>query len=51
MILKKKNPEAERRKKERRIPGDQRFPKRLVGLKKGAPRKGADRRKGERRKG
>ena len=49
-MFKKEKKIVERRKGERRKPGDQRFPKRLVGLKKGAPRKGSDRRKGDRRK-
>lgn len=47
--IKKAAPAGERRKKERRKPGDQRFPARLVGKRKGAPRKG-DRRSGDRRK-
>jgi len=52
MIFKKTEKFVERRKKERRKPGDQRFKDRLVGLKKGAPRKGSDRRTGkDRRKG
>lgn len=50
-MLKKKADNVERRKKERRKPGDQRFAGRLVGRKSGAPRKGSDRRKGQRRKG
>jgi hypothetical protein len=51
MIFKKKAaPAVNRRKGARRKPGDQRFPGRLVGLRKGAPRKterrsGRDRRK------
>jgi len=50
-ILKiKTSPKNERRKGERRKPGDQRFPGRLVGRKPGAPRK-SERRRGERRKG
>ena len=49
MIFKKK-PSKERRKGERRKPGDQRFSGRLVGVKANFPRKGSDRRKGDRRK-
>jgi hypothetical protein len=50
-MFKKKKGSVERRKGERRKPGDQRFTGRLVGLKKGKTRKGADRRRGDRRKG
>lgn len=49
MIFKKKS-QKERRKGERRKPGDQRFAGRLVGVKASFPRKGEDRRKGDRRK-
>jgi hypothetical protein len=52
MLHKKKtHPEIDRRKsdKDRRKPGDQRFPGRLVGKKKGKERAG-DRRKRDRRK-
>lgn len=48
-MLKKKGAKLERRKKDRRKPGDRRFPGRLIGLKKGADRV-KERRKGERRK-
>jgi hypothetical protein len=49
-MMKKKNaPKAERRGKDRRKPGDRRFPGRLIDLKKGADRV-KERRKAERRK-
>lgn len=50
-MLKKKRtvPIVDRRKGERRKPGDLRFPGRLVDKKKGKPRAGS-RRKGDRRK-
>ena len=50
-IFKKKEtyPAVERRKGERRKPGDQRFSRRLVGVRSGVQR-GPDRRKRERRK-
>jgi len=51
MLPKKKNsPQADRRKKDRRKPGDQRFSGRLIGIRKGVPRQ-ADRRSGDRRVG
>jgi hypothetical protein len=46
---KKKGPKVERRRKERRKPGDRRFAGRLIGLKKAADRV-KERRKVERRK-
>ena len=49
LIKKKRVMTVDERKKERRKPGDQRFPGRLVDKRKGAPRKG-DHRKGDRRK-
>jgi hypothetical protein len=48
-MFKKKTGPVERRRKQRRKPGDQRFAGRLVGKKKGAAR-GRDRRTGDRRK-
>jgi len=50
-MLKKKKPVsgAERRKKERRKPGDQRFPGRLVDKVYAAPPRKGDRRAGDRR--
>jgi hypothetical protein len=47
-LEKKKKVIVNKRKNERRKPGDLRFPGRLVGVRKGEPRK-EDRRKGERR--
>jgi len=48
---KNKEPFVEKRKGERRKPGDQRFKGRLVDVKKGVPRKGKDRRSGKDRRG
>ena len=50
MLKKKKTtPTFNKRKPERRKPGDLRFPGRLIGIHKGVPRK-VDRRSGNRRK-
>lgn len=53
MLFKKKGGPGgvDRRKKQRRKPGDQRFPGRLVDVKASFPRKKSDRRKKDRRKG
>ena len=49
-IKKKAAPAVNRRKAARRKPGDQRFPGRLVGLRKGATRKTERRKLRDRRK-